>query len=131
MHQKQNQIIFRKVRALLKKHAPPMVVSKDQDDHFELIGNKPVPYGAKKQIVPGMYFASAAIKKNSVNFYFFPIYFNPPEFGKKIPGLMKCLKGKTCFHFKKPEDVIEKELAALLRLGVKAWEKEGYMDNNR
>jgi hypothetical protein len=43
------------------------------------------------------------------------------------PSLSKYLKGKTCFHFKKEEQVNEKELSALLKKGVAAWKKMGYM----
>ena len=105
-----------------------MVVVKDKADMYELIGNKAVPYGYKKEIIPGMYFATTAIKKDSVTFYFFPIYFKPASYVKSAPSLMKLLKGKTCFHFKKEEQVNEKELNALLKLGVQAWRKEGYLD---
>ena len=92
-----------------------------------LIGNKPVPYGYDKKIIPGMYFASVAQRSDSVAFYFFPIYYHTAEFKKVAPSLIKCLKGKTCFHFKKEEQINRKELDALLKLGGKAWKAEGYM----
>lgn len=94
---------------------------------IELMGNKPVPYGYDKKIVPGMYFASVAQRKDSVVFYFFPAYYKTDEIKKMAPTLIKCLKGKTCFHFKKEEHVNQKELAALLKHGVKAWIEAGYM----
>jgi len=119
--------IFDLLKAALQKQSPPMVVSKDKKDVFELIGNKAVPYGSKKVIVPGMYFCSIVARKDMVSFYFFPIYFHVKNFEVLIPTLVKCLKGKTCFNFKKPEQVNEKELNALLKKGVQAWKKSGYM----
>lgn len=120
--------IYAMLQRALKKCSPPMVSKKDDKDQtIELIGNKPVPYGHDKKIVPGMYFASVAQRKDSVAFYFFPIYYKTDLFKKAAPTLVKCLKGKTCFHFKKEEQINEKELDALLKLGVKAWESEGYM----
>ena len=101
--------------------------SDDKKQSIELIGNKPVPYGHDKKIIPGMFFAAVMQRKDSVAFYFFPIYYHTDQFKKVAPGLIKCLKGKTCFHFKKEEQVTEKELNALLKLGVKAWKDEGYM----
>ena len=119
--------IFEKIRSALEKQAPPMVVSKEHLDVFELSGNKPVPYGSKKEIVPGMYFSSVVARKDMVSFYFFPLYYHEDDFKDLIPTMIKCLKGKTCFNFKKSEQVDEKELNALLKKGVKAWKKNGYM----
>ncbi len=104
-----------------------MVVCKDKEGVFELMGNKPVPYGSKKIIVPGMYFSSAVAGKDMVSFYFFPLYFHENEYRDIIPTLIKCLKGKTCFNFKKFEQINEKELNAMLKKGVQAWRKSGYM----
>lgn len=119
--------IFEKIRSALQKQSPPMAVAKDNENVFELMGNKPVPYGSKKQIVPGMYFSSVVARKDMVSFYFFPIYFHTDDFINLIPTMSKCLKGKTCFNIKKPEQVNEKELNALLKKGVQAWKKMGYM----
>lgn len=118
--------IFTKLTATLKKYTPPMIASKGSEKGFELIGNKPVPYGSTKKIIPGMFFAGVGHAKDSVTFHFFPCYMNE-EILDVAPSLVKKLKGKTCFHFKKVEDVNEKELNALLKKGVSAWKKMGYM----
>ena len=120
--------IFNKLKTQLNKIAPPMVAKCDDAAMvYEIMGNKPVPYGHDKKIVPGMYFASIAQRKDSVAFYFFPAYMNE-GMQAYAPSLFKCLKGKTCFHFKKEEQVDEKELANLLQAGLKAWIKLGYMN---
>ena len=121
------KIIFDKVKKELEKCCPPMAISKDKIDVFEIMGNKPVPYGYKKVIVPGMYFCSVLIKKEMISLHFFPIYIQPDLFKDLAPNLFKCLKGKPCFNFKKEEQVDSKELAALLKKGVEAWKKCGYM----
>lgn len=121
------KIIFDKVKKELEKCTPPMAVSKDKEGVYELMGNKPVPYGYKKEIVPGMYFSSVVARKDMISFYFFPIYVKPDAFKDLAPTLFKTLKGKTCFNIKKAEQVDSKELAALLKKGVEAWGKEGYM----
>ena len=120
--------IFETLAKALGKCSPPMVSERDEKKQTVLLmGNKPVPYGYDKKIIPGMYFASVTQRSDSVAFYFFPIYYKAEEFKKIAPTLIKCLKGKTCFHFKKEEQVNEKELNALLKLGVKAWKAEGYL----
>ena len=119
--------IFDSIKSVLQKQCPPMVVCKDKEGVYELMGNKPVPYGSKKTIVPGMYFSSVVARNDMVSFYFFPIYFHAPDFIDLIPTMAKCLKGKTCFNIKKREKVNTKELNALLKKGVAAWKKQGYM----
>lgn len=119
--------IFDSIKKVLKKYSPPMLVSKEKDGVYELMGNKPVPYGSKKVIVPGMYMSSVVARKDMISFYFFPIYFHTDDFIDLIPTLSKYLKGKTCFNFKKPEQVDTKELNALIKKGVSAWKKMGYM----
>ncbi len=122
-------LIFSKIKKVLEKCAPPMVVSKNSETVYELIGNVAVPYGSKKVMVPGMYFSSALPRKNMISFYFFPMYYNENDYINLIPLSKKYLKGKTCFNFIKPEQVIEKELSALLKKGIEAWKKNGYLIN--
>jgi hypothetical protein len=121
------QLIFDSIRNSLRKVAPPMAISKDTTEVFKLMGNKPVPYGSKKTIVPGMYFSSVVSRKDSVSFYFFPMYYMAKDYEKIFPTMHKFLKGKTCFTFKKPEQISTKELDALMKRGVQAWKKSGYM----
>ncbi len=120
-------LIFNKLKKNLEKFTPPMVVTIDSSNSsYEIIGNKPVPYGYNKKIVPGMFFALIAQRKDSVTFHFFPLYMDT-KLKEVAPSLYKCLKGKTCFHFNKEEQINEKELTLLLEKGMIAWEKLGYM----
>jgi len=120
-------LIFNKLKKNLEKFTPPMVAIVDASTgSYEIIGNKPVPYGYSKKIVPGMFFASLAQRKDSVTMHFFPIYMNA-KLKEVAPSLCKYLKGKTCFHFTKEEQINEKELTLLLENGMIAWKKSGYM----
>jgi hypothetical protein len=119
--------IVNKLCKVLEKCCPPMVISKQSDDGMELIGNKKLPYGSTKKLVPGMFFVSVKAGKNMVSFHFFPIYYNENIFEPLAPKMMKYLKGKTCFNFTKPEQVDVKELEALLKRGIELWVKNGYM----
>lgn len=115
------------LRESLRECCPPMVITKESEKGMEIIGNKPVPYGYKKVIVPGMYFSSFVARKDMVSFYIFPLYGGEKHFKNIAPLAMKCLKGKTCFNFKKPEQVIKSEIDALLKKGVEIWVQQGYM----
>lgn len=119
--------IFNSIKTVLKEQCPPMKVSKDKEGVFELMGNKPVPYGSKKVMVPGMYFSSVVARKDMISYYFFPIYYHTDDYIGLIPTMSKYLKGKTCFNFKKTSQVNIKELRSLLKKGVQAWKKLGYM----
>ena len=104
-----------------------MVHGVSHEQHaYALRGNKPVPYGYDKKIIPGMFFASISHSKDSVAFHFFPCYMDP-MMKDVAPTLYKFLKGKTCFHFKKLENINDKELKALLKKGINNWVKAGYM----
>ena len=127
MKPEEREEIFSMLKSALEKHAPPMVVRNAKAGTIELIGNKPVPYGSKKTVIPGMYFSSAVARKDMVSFYFFPIYYQQEAFMKLIPVMSKTLKGKTCFNIKKPEQLNVKELNALLKKGVVVWKKLGYI----
>ncbi len=123
------KIIFNKLKNQFDKICPPMVLDKfTEGKSVTIIGNKPVPYGHKKEIVPGMYFVSVEQRKDSVVFYFFPAYMQEDAFTDHAPNLWKCLKGKTCFHFKKEEQVNEKELQAILKKGIQLWKKLEYLN---
>jgi hypothetical protein len=119
--------IFNKLKKNLETLTPPMQVEKGSTSMgYQIIGNVPVPYGSTRKIVPGMFFAAIAERKDSITLHFFPCYMNPKML-EVAPNLTKCLKGKTCFHFKKEEQVNEKELKALLKSGIVAWKKMGYL----
>ncbi len=119
--------IFEKLAASLKKQCPPMVCSKDTAACCETIGNAPQPYGSRKKMVPGMYFASAVARKDMVSLHFLPMYYNREAYLDVAPTLLKNLKGKACFNFRKLEQINERELDAMLKKGAQAWKKRGYM----
>jgi len=109
------------------KSCPPMVVASQSENGMQLIGNKEVPYGSTKKLVPGMFFVSVIAGKNMVSFHFFPMYYREKTFAPLAPNSMKYLKGKTCFNYTKPEQVDKKEIAAMLKKGLEIWKNEGYM----
>ena len=119
--------IFEKMKSIMQKQIPPLVISKNTDDNFELIGDKPVPYGSTKKIVPGMYFSSLLVRKDLISFHFFPMYINREVFIPLIPNMIKILSGKTCFNIKKLEQMNEKELSALFKRGIELFKELGYL----
>lgn len=80
--------------------------------------------GRKKEEV---WFAAALIQKGYVGFYFMPIYIETEM--KKIfkPELLKCLKGKSCFHIKKNDAVIMQQIEDALQAGYELYRQKGWV----
>jgi len=119
--------IFSLLKKVMEEHCPPLVIKRSTGDSIEVIGNIPAPYGYKKEIVAGMYFASALVRKDNVSFYFFCNYIDPQAYNAIAHNLMKCLDGKSCFHFKKEGQAVEKELRAMFKKGIAAYKKKGWI----
>ena len=102
-----------------------MRYKKEKNEIFEVSGNKQAMQG--KQLVDGFYFASVVPKPKDVRLYFFPIYTHPVFFDSISPELRKCLKGKSCFHFKKLTQELRSHIESMITLGVKIYSKENLL----
>jgi hypothetical protein len=71
-------------------------------------------------------FASLLIQKGYVGFYFFPIYVDPSLVKLLNDWLLKCLKGKTCFHIKKDDEKLMNEIKVALQIGYQFYSKQGW-----
>ncbi|WP_296703368.1 hypothetical protein [Algoriphagus sp.] len=115
------------IRGFLKnsliKHIPPLRINKDKEDVFEVSGTKETMQG--KQLVSGFYFASVVPKPKDARLYFFPIYTHPSFFESITPELRKCLKGKSCFHFKRLSQDLQSEIELMIEKGITLYSKEG------
>lgn len=116
------QKIFDELKARLEKHAPLLEVRSETEKAYNLYGTKDVQL--EKKVEKGMYFASVMKMKSYVGFYFFPIYTHKTETEPGIdPDLLKCLKGKSCFHIKKDDPAIYKSIEKALKDGMKLYKK--------
>lgn len=111
------------LKGLLAAQIPPLRARIDKDTQYEVCGTKEAMQG--KQKVDGFYFGSVIPKPKDVRLYFFPIYTHVDAYGPLSPELQKCLKGKSCFHIKKLTPEMEQEIAAMIKLGVELYLKEG------
>jgi hypothetical protein len=90
-----------------------------------LISQKTVEIqGRKKEEV---WFAGILVQKGYVGFYFMPVYAAPDM--KKVfkPELLKCLKGKSCFHIKKQDPVIMDQIKESLKIGYDMFKERGWI----
>ncbi len=124
--------VYLEVEKLLMKHAPPfrtdVACMSGGKKSLQLTVPKPVAipgaYGGKPV---DLMMAAVILQKDFVGFYLMCIYMNDVVKKKLSPALLKLLKGKTCFHVKKLDDGLRKDIAAALELGTKSYKARGWM----
>lgn len=117
--------IQQKLIDLLKSYQPILKVTVDTDEKFEVTGTVKAMQGKKE--VDGIYFASVVPKPKDIRLYFFPIYTHKDEMGELSEKLKKALKGKSCFHIKAMDEVMEKELQDMIGKGVEVYRGDGLL----
>lgn len=117
--------ILTDIKQLLQPYHPPLAVKKDSSGCYELWTVKPLEVMGRKY--PELFFASVALQKNFVGFYYFPIYTHPELKNELHPDLLKKLKGKSCFHIKKTDAETYKQIKDALKLGLAHYKKLGWV----
>lgn len=92
---------------------------------YHLILEKPVVIDGRKK--KELWFASVIQQKGSVGFYFLPVYFCPEVRARLVPELLKYLDGKGCFHFKRLEPGLEKQVDRALKVGIGAYRQRKWL----
>ena len=112
--------IFARLRGILQKHAGELSVTADAPEHYCLS----VDYSAK--LKKGYPTAWVKAGKGYVSYHFMPVYMFP----KLRDGLSKELRarmqGKSCFNFKRADEVLFRELAEVTAQGFAAAQKAGF-----
>ena len=111
--------IYTSLSNMMRQHLPPLRINKDTEERLSLSGTKERMQGAKK--VDGYYFGEIVRKPKDIRLYFFPIYTHVGEFENISPALRKCLKGKSCFHIKKMDEELEREIDEMISKGVQTY----------
>jgi hypothetical protein len=123
--------VYEELVEMMLRHAPPfrtdIACMSGGKKSFQLTVPKPVAipgaYGGKPV---DLQMAATILQKDFVGFYLMCIYMNAAMKKKLSPALLKLLKGKTCFHVKKLDDGLRKDIAAALELGEKAYRERGW-----
>ena len=125
MDQELKQKIFTQIKYLMQPYASKLEVRGQKENQYHLYGTKEVQLAHKLE--KGMYFTSVMINKGFVGFYFFPIYTHPQEFQGLNEDLLKCLKGKSCFHIKKDDAALYESINEALERGFTFYEGIAYL----
>jgi hypothetical protein len=102
--------VYARLREIMLEAAPGMTINRDEPGALELR----TPDIDPKTKQPG-WFGTVTIKKGYVAFHLMPLYLAPHLASEISPALAKRRQGKTCFNFKKIDDVLLEELSGLAR----------------
>jgi len=118
--------IFNTIAKMLKTHAAgSLKIKGGEGGQITLNSDKPVVIDGRKK--DELCLASALIQKGYVGFYYMPIYMNDAVRKRMGAELMKTLKGKACFHIKKNDPVLFKQMEEALDIGVEVYKKFGWI----
>jgi hypothetical protein len=97
----------------------------DKPGQYTLINHKPfVAEGRKRN---ELWFAAVLVQKGYVGFYFMPVYADTKLTDVFKPELLKCLKGKACFHIKKDDPQLYAQIKEALKLGYASYKNMGWL----
>lgn len=118
--------IFQTIRAAMQPYETLGFNSRiNSDVEYDLWSDKNVVLLGKER--NEIYFAGLKIMTSSVTLHFMLIYTNPELKELLHPDLLKLLKGKSCFHFKKLDETMMEHIAQALDIGYKAYKKNEWV----
>src|SRR6266550_9090470 len=104
--------VFQQLKAILKPHAPKLIVVHDTDINYYL----DTKYVMKNK--HRLFFGAVRIGKAYVSFHLMPVYASPKLLESMSPELKKHMQGKSCFNFKSVDEKLFKELALVTKEGL-------------
>ena len=125
MDQQQLLIIFNQLKSLIKPYEWVLKPKFDLESKYDLRSFKDLIVDGRKR--KEMYFVGLIIQSAYVGFYFMPIYTDPKMAAQEVfgPELLKCLKWKSCFHIKKLDDTLIKQITHALKKWYELYQQRG------
>jgi len=118
--------IFKQIKVLMKGYVKGSIIEQEGvPSMYNLVSEKAIEVEGRKK--SEVHFAGVAIQKGYVSFYFMPVYMNTEADKIVKPNLMKCLKGKACFHINQDDAVIMEQIQSALDKGYELYEKRGWV----
>lgn len=115
--------IFIRLKRILQEYEDSLIVKTSTDDEYYLnTANNPVTKSCDG------YFGSVHIKGNYVSFYLMPVYVYPELLEGISQPLKKRMQGKSCFNFKKIDEVFFEELQELTEKGFYKYKASGWLE---
>lgn len=122
------QEIFEELKKILLPYEKHLIVKTDTEKRYEVEFDKEYTVVSERTGLPtrkrGLYFAGIMVQKGYIGFYFMPVYSDPGFFAGLSQDLIKMLKGKSCFHIRKHDEKIFKEIARMVKKGFLLFQKK-------
>jgi hypothetical protein len=90
-----------------------------------LVSDQPVEINGQKR--DEYWFCAALVQRGYVGFYFMPAKTDAEKKEVFKPELLKCLKGKSCFHIKKADAIIFKQIDEALAKGYRICKQNSWV----
>ena len=119
------QYIFNELKDILKKYEGILSFKKNEEGYYDLWSVKDIVIDGRKR--KEVFFAGLIIQKSYVGFYFMPIYTDTDLKEIFKPELLKLLKGKSCFHIKKLDDELKRQIEEALEIGYELYKKDEWI----
>lgn len=119
-------VIFDRIKAMMKPYVKGTIKERgEKPGIYNLVSEKHIETAGRQ--FDEIYFASIIVQKGYVGFYYMPVYSQDGVKPKLKPELLKCLKGKACFHIKNNDPVIMSQIQEALELGYDGYKKRGWV----
>lgn len=119
-------LIFEQLKKIIRPYAKGHLVERgDQPSQYGLWSDKPVEFAGRKR--DDVSFAGLLVQKGYVGFYFMPVYIEPSLAKQLHPDLVKCLKGKSCFHIKKNDPALMQHVKDAMKTGYENFKAKGWV----
>ena len=111
--------IDERLRAILRRYVPPLVVAADGPGGYTLNVDRPdLPE-------PRRYFGGVRVGKRYVSYYLMPVYLFPELLDDISPELKRRMQGKSCFNFARLDEPLMTQLADLTERGIQRFRQTG------
>lgn len=117
--------IFQALHSLLSVYQPPLMPKRDEPGYYDLWSFKALEIERRKR--SEVFFAGIITQKAYVGFYYMPVYIEADIQKLFPPELKRLLKGKSCFHIKKWDDVLSSQVEEVLRTGFIKYQERGWV----
>jgi len=117
--------IFDEALALLATYASNFEVRRDAKDGYHLWSPKPIVIDGRKK--KEIYFAGVVPQKRYAGFYYMSVYTDPQRKALFKPELLSQLKGKSCFHLRKFEPEVKKQIGEALEAGFELYRERRWV----
>lgn len=118
--------IFEELKALVIPYAKGTIALRGgSGGQLTLVSEKEVIVDGRKK--PEMYFVAVLVQKGYVGFYFMPVYTEEEQKALFAPELLQLLKGKSCFHIKRWDATLKKQIKEALKKGYEVYKEKGWV----